>query len=226
MSTDTLLNQTPPVTSAPAPARDRGTGGLQTTAPIHKTGDTRLVNEVSALRDGTAFLHHDVERLHDGVRARLLDERTSAAALRDPRDLLRELSHRRGLSWATIARLTGVTPTAVRKWRRGDTIGSTSRRSLARAATFLQMLDEHSSPITEVGTWLEMPLSDQSTLTAVDVYSGGRVELLLDFAARRVSAHAVLDAFNPEWREQHAADGRFTVAVAEDGNLSIVEREG
>lgn len=222
---NTILNQTP----APSPAaraHDRGTSGLQTTTPIRETGDTRLVNEVSALRDGTTFLQHDVERLHDGVRARVLDERTSAAALRDPRDVLRELSRGHGLSWATIARLAGVTPTAVRKWRRGDTIGSVSRRSLARAATFLQMLDEHSSPITEIGTWLEMPLSDQSTLTAVDVYSGGRVELLLDFAARRLSSHAVLDAFDKDWREHHPADRRFAVVVADDDSLTVIEREG
>lgn len=225
MSIDSILNQAPAAPSASARARDRGTSGLETTTPIRETGDTRLVNQVSALRDGTTFLQHDVERLHDGVRARVLDERTSAAALRDPRELLRELSHGHGLSWATIARLAGVTPTAVRKWRRGETISSISRRSLARATTFLQMLDEHSSPITEVGTWLEMPLSDQSTLTAVDVYAGGRVELLLDFAARRLSAHAVLDDFEPDWCERHPADGRFAVEVAGDGDVSIVERE-
>lgn len=224
MSMDTILNQ-PPAPSAPARGRDRGTGGLETTTPIRETGDTRLVNDVSALRDGATFLQHDVERLHDDVRARALDERTSAAALRDPRELLRELSRGHGLSWTTIARLAGVSPTAVRKWRRGETIGPSSRRSLARAATFLQMLDEHSLPITEVGTWLEMPLSDESTLTAVDIYAGGRVELLLDFAARRLGAHAVLDAFDANWRERHLADMRFAVEVAEDGDVSIVERE-
>jgi hypothetical protein len=226
MSTDAILNQAPSAPPAPTRARDRGTGGLETTRPIRETGDTRLVNEVGALRDDTTFLQYTVERLHDDVRARALDERTSAAALRDPRDLLRELSHDHGLSWATIARLANVTPTAVRKWRRGDTIGSSSRRSLARATTFLQMLDEHSSPITEVGTWLEMPLSDQSTLTAIDVYVDGRVELLLDYVARPLSAHAVLNAFDPDWRERYPADGRVAVEVAEDGNLSIVEREG
>lgn len=226
MSTDTIHNQAPSAPSAPTRARDRGTGGLETTRPIRETGDTRLVNEVGALRDDTTFLQYNVERLHDDVRARALDERTSAAALRDPRELLRELSHAHGLSWATIARLTNVTPTAVRKWRRGDTIGSVSRRSLARAATFLQMLDEHSSPITEVGTWLEMPLSDQSTLTAVDIYVGGRIDLLLEFAASPLSAHAVLNAFDPDRRERYPADGRFAVEVADDGDLSIVEHEG
>lgn len=226
MSIDTIHNQVPSLPPAPTHARGRGTGGLETTTPIRETADTRLVNEVGALRDGTTFLQYSVERLHDDVRARALDERTSAAALRDPRELLRELSHSRGLSWATIARLANVTPTAVRKWRRGETIGSVSRRSLAGAATFLQMLDEHSSPITEVGTWLEMPLSDQSTLTAVDVYVGGRIDLLLDFAAGLLSAHAVLNAFDPEWRDGYRVDERFAVEVADDGDLSIVEREG
>jgi transcriptional regulator with XRE-family HTH domain len=226
MSTDAILNQAPSAPPAPTHARDRGTGGLETITPVRETGDTRLVNEVGALRDDATFLKYTVERLHDDVRARALDDRTSAAALRDPRDLLRELSREHGLSWATIARLANVTPTAVRKWRRGETIGSSSRRSLARATTFLRMLDEHSSPIIEVGTWLEMPLSDQSTLTAIDLYVGGRVELLLDYVARSLSAQTVLNAFDPDWRERYPADGRFAVEVAKDGNLSIVEREG
>jgi len=224
MSTDTF-NRAPTETSPPPSVRDRGTGGVPTTPPITETGDGRLLNQVSALRDGTTFLQHDVERLHDDVRAGELDERTSAAALRDPRELLRELSHQHGLSWATIARLAAVSPTAVRKWRRGETISSASRRSLARAVTFLQMLDEHASPIVDVGTWLEMPLSDQSTLTAVDVYVGGRIGPLLDLVAGRLTAHGVLDAYAPDWRVRYAPDGRFAVEAAEDGNLSLVERE-
>jgi len=51
-------------------------------------------------------------------------------------------------------------------------------------------------------------------------------ELLLDYVARPLSAHAVLNAFDPDWRERYHADGRFAVEVAEDGNLSIVERKG
>ncbi len=152
MSTD-IFNP-PARTDTPPRVRDRGTGGVQTTAPVIETGDARLLNRVSALRDGTTFLHHDVERLHDDVRDHELDERTSAVALRDPRELLRELSHRHGLSWTTIARLAGVSPTAVRKWRRGEAISSGSRRSLARAVAFLEMLNEHAAPIIDVGTWL------------------------------------------------------------------------
>lgn len=204
---------------------DRGTSGLQTTPTVPETGDARLLNHVGALRDGTAFLQTDVKRLHDDVRSRELDERTSAVALRDPRDLLRELSHQHALSWSTIARLTSVSPTAVRKWRRGEAIGSVSRRSLARAVTFLAMLAEHSSPIADVGTWLEMPLSDQATLTPVDVYTGGHIGLLFDHVAGHLAAHGVLDQHDPDWRTRYAVDDRFAVEQAGDGHLSIVEAD-
>jgi len=223
MSTESF--KTTPVNVAPQARTDHGTSGLRTTPAVPETGDDRLLNQVSALRDGATFLQKDVQRLHDDVRGRELDERTTAAALRDPRDLLRELSHRHGLSWATIARLSSVSPTAVRKWRRGEAIGSVSRRNLARAVTFLEMLGEHSSPIADVGTWLEMPLSDQTTLAPVDLYAGGRVELLFDHVAGHLTAHGMLDRYEPTWRTSHAPDERFTVEPAPDGNLSIIENE-
>jgi hypothetical protein len=209
---------------APAPPDTEGTGALTRVREVPETADDRLLNQVSALRDRTNDLHTDVSALHQDTRELELDERTTAAAMRDPRELLRELSHGYGLSWAAIARLALVSPTAVRKWRRGDAISPDKRRAIARGVTFLQMLGENFGPLKDIGSWLEMPLSDQATLTPLDLYIAGQVGILLDHVSGHLAAHAMLDAFAPDWRERYARDARFTVEDAGDGHLSIVER--
>lgn len=201
-----------------------GTGGFPPAAATPETADRRLLNEVSALRHRALDLNVGVKTLHQDVREIELDERTTAAAMRDPRELVRELSHRYGLSWATIARLARVSPTAVRKWRRGESMTPENRRGIARAVTFLEMLVENAGPLEDVGSWLEMPLSDSATLTPVDLYVANRIALLLDHAAGHMGAHAMLDAFEPDWRNRYGRDTAFQVVDAGDGDLSIIER--
>jgi|ERR1700691_2970909 len=201
-----------------------GTGGFLRTVVERETADDRLLNRVSALRDRTTDLDDDVRALHHQVRDFALDERTTAAALRDPRDLLRALSHEYGLSWSAIARLAGVSSTAVRKWRRGETISSENRRALARSVTFLEILGENAAPIVDIGSWLEMPLSDRATLTPLDLYVMGNVPLLIDHVAQRLPAHAMLDEADPDWREHYASDQAFAVADGGDGHLTIIEK--
>jgi uncharacterized protein (DUF2384 family) len=207
--------------SRPAPAHAAHDPGAEW-AP--KTADQRLLNRVSALRDVADDLTGDVAELHDAVRAKELDERTTAAALRSPRELLDELSSGFGLSWSSIAKLSGVSATAVRKWRRGETMSPESRRAVARAVTFVEMLVENAGPLQDVGSWLEVPLSDLTTLTPIDLYALGHVTSLLDLAGGRTGAHAVLDAFDPRWRERYAPDTTFEVVDGGDGHLSISER--
>ncbi|HEY5342866.1 MAG TPA: hypothetical protein VIJ66_04320 [Solirubrobacteraceae bacterium] len=218
----TILNA---ADAPPEPLLDtEATGTLPRPTIRPETADSRLLNRVSALRDRTRDLDDEVRVLHQDTRELELDERTTAAAMRDPYDLLRELSHRYGLSWAAIARLAAVSSTAVRKWRRGETISPDKRRAIARAVTFLQMLSDNAGPLEDVGSWLEMPLSDQATLTPLDLYALGNVALLLDHVAGHLGAHAMLDAFDDRWRERYARDQTFVVEDAGDGHLSIVER--
>lgn len=210
--------------TAPLNPGTEGTGGFRRTVVERETADNRLLNRVSALRDRTTDLDDDVRALHHQVRDFALDERTTAAALRDPRDLLKALSHEYGLSWSAIARLTGVSPTAVRKWRRGETIAPDNRRALARSVTFLEIIGENAAPIVDIGSWLEMPLSDRATLTPLDLYAMGKMPLLIDHVAERLPAHAMLDEADPDWREHYASDGAFTVVDGGDGHLTIIEK--
>jgi DNA-binding transcriptional regulator YiaG len=206
------------------------TGGLKTQPARPGTGGGAILNTVATLRDRARFLSDDVgalreeiDNLHCDVRGEALDERTSAIALGDPHDLIATLAQEFGLSWATIARLLRVSPTAVRKWRRGEPIAPENRRGLARAVAFLRMVEQGSSPLQDPASWLEMPLSDEATLTPVDLYLRGATDPLLDHAAGRLSSTVLLDRAVPDWRETHSTDGRFKVETAADGMPVIVE---
>ena len=187
-----------------------------------QTAGSRL-NDWSALRDRTSDLHAEVADGHQAARQQELNQRILAVALRDPHDLVSELGDR-GLSWATIARLVGVSSTAVRKWRRGDTITGENRRRLAGVVAFLDLIKAALSPLEDPCSWLEVPLADGTTLTAADIYAAGGADILLDWAGGRLTAEEMLDAFDCDWRSRYATDDRFELAIADDGQPMIVEK--
>jgi transcriptional regulator with XRE-family HTH domain len=187
-----------------------------------QTGGSPL-NDWSALRDRATDLHAVVADGHHAARHEELNQRTLAIALQDPHDLVTELADR-GLSWATIARLVGVSSTAVRKWRRGEPISGESRRKLASAVAFLDLIASALSPLEDACSWLEMPLADGATVTAADIYAGGGADILLDWAGGRLSPDEMLDAFDRDWRSHFAADDRFRIDVDDDGIPMIAER--
>ena len=187
-----------------------------------ETGGPRL-NDWSALRDRASDLHAEVADGHQAARQQALNQRTLAVALRDPHDLVSELGDR-GLSWSTVARLTGVTSTAVRKWRRGEAITGENRRKLAAVVAFLDLITAALSPLADASSWLEMPLADGVTLSAADIYAAGGANILLDWASGRQGAEEMLDTFDRDWRSHYAADEHFEIAVADDGQPMIVEK--
>lgn len=181
-----------------------------------------LTHRAALLRDRAEAVNADAMSLHQEAQTRLLDERAALVGLQEPKESLDYMSEEVGLSWATIGRMVGVTDAAVRKWRRGESIGPENRRRLARAAAFLELLSAF--PVGERATWMEMRLSEEATLTPVDLYVEGRVDLLFDFVSRRQSAHQILDAFDTSWRSTYPPDSRFIVTRAADGDTAIVER--
>jgi hypothetical protein len=187
------------------------------------TGGSRL-NEWSALRDRSVEVQGDVADGHQRARTQELNKRTLAIALRDPRDLLDELANVRGLSWAAIARLVGVTDTAVRKWRKGIPMTGENRRRLAGVIAFLDLVGEALNPLHDASSWLEIPLADETTLTPVDLYGHGNANLLLDWASGRLDPTAMLDEFDPEWRARYSPSSRFTLEIDDDGMPVITER--
>jgi hypothetical protein len=152
-----------------------------------------------------------------------LNQRTLAVALRDPHDLVSDLGER-GLSWTTIARLVGVTSTAVRKWRRGEAITGENRRRLAGVVAFLDLVKATLSPLEDASSWMEMPLTDGVTVSAVEIYAAGGANILLDWASGRHSAEEMLSTFDNDWRARYAADERFQITIADDGQPVVVEK--
>lgn len=208
-----------PFTSGVATASDTTT--LIPTAPPTTTYAS-LVLDVAYLRDRVQQTQAQAIALHQTSLLGLLDERAALVGVQEGSDLLSVLASE-GLSWATIARLLTVSDTAVRKWRRGENIAPDSRRRLARVVAFLEILRQ-SYPISELASWLEMRISEDSTVTPVDVYAAGRPDLLFEFVSRRIGPHRILDAFDPDWRTTRSVDTSFDVVTAPDGEIAVSQR--
>lgn len=190
--------------------------GPQTASP--------LVREYGLLRDSVSVLRSDVEELeadleqeHHEQLTNDLRQRAKVKEKKSSADLLEELATDRGLSWTAIARAAGVSVAAVRKWRHAGATSPEKRAALAEFASFLDILEE--SQVNEPGSWLELPVSSQATVTHMDVYSAGRADLLLDLPSQRKNEQQVLDAFDPDWRQRYGRD--FEVFTGPDGLASI-----
>jgi hypothetical protein len=167
------------------------------------------------------------ETLHHALTALTMDlERESLG------ELLDELSGTFGFSWSTLARCLRVTPTAVRKWRRGDEPSAENKQRAAYTLAFARKLQEIDVRLLDVGYWLEAPMSAETTLTRADLYRSGAAVDLLRMARSSVRVgpdnlrpDQVLDAHVPDWRRTHARDDRFAVQWDDDGMPSIVVDE-
>lgn len=176
-------------------------------------------------RDQAATLASSVEGLHDRVQAFDLDDRATALQQNDPADLLASVGEDRGMPWSLVAYLVGVSPTAVRKWRRGGALMPESRARLARLVAFCQIVTEVDPLIDNVSLWLQSPLvAGATTLTPADFFaSGGEADVaLLNRAAKRITAEELLGMLKPDWRTTTRPDDHHRVVVAPDGVPSIV----
>jgi transcriptional regulator with XRE-family HTH domain len=202
---------------APADVVESTTG-----APVAE-GTSRAIRIHSArLRDEVQLLAVDASDFHHKAQRYDLQSRTQSKARKSIGSLLEELAVERGLSWSDIASLVGVSVAAIRKWRRGGPVTGDNRRAVARLAAFLDLLEE--LPVEDPGGWMEVPLVEGYSLTAMDVYrhDGGDVALL-DYASQRVSVEQVLDQLRPGWRESDRSS--FEVVPAADGELALRRRQ-
>lgn len=150
-----------------------------------------------------------------------LGARTDAKVLSGIAVLLDELAVERGLTWSDIARLCSVSVSAVRKWRSGESPAPERRRSLARLAAFLDLL-EQAGPVDDPAGWLFMRLADDYTTTAADLYIAGKVEDLLEHAQGLLALHEMLDRWDPEWRTATRSD--WAVTTNTDGDRVLTRR--
>ena len=197
-------------------------------APTTRTAQTvepaRLVADTAELRDDlhstttrVKRLHHDAEELHLAEATRQLE----AAA---PVDLLDALADELLFPWSMLARVVGVSPTAVRKWRRGEAVTPGHHHRLAEFLTFCRTLQHRDPRIDDVPRWLEMPVDARSEVSRLDLFLAGTRAGLLDLASARRTGEDILDEEAEGWRERAATTRRFAVLVHEDGTTSLVPR--
>lgn len=203
----------------------------RTIRPLPELDETRapqvlplfeLRAQTADLRDEADRLSANAQALHSEVQGADLEHRAIQMAQSEPSDLLDTVSRRLGISWNVLARLVGVSPTAVRKWRRGQPMLPGNRSRVALVVAFSDALQEVNPRVTDPSLWLETPLHSAATLTGVDLLAAGHADALLDIAAERTSPDVALTAFDPAWREKYPTDQRFRVAVAADGHPSVI----
>ena len=156
---------------------------------------------------------------------RRLDRAKAVDTPRSPREVVINLTEIFGLNQLATARAVGVTPTAVRKWRRGEQARPESRDRLALLTALLRLLRDDSRQ-AEPAAWIEVPVSSESTLTPLDLFSGGRADLVVLLASGSEDPQDVLEAFDPDWRVNSAPDREYEVVVQPDGERSVIPRPG
>ena len=153
-----------------------------------------------------------------------LDRQRVKYSLEAPAEILTRLVADIGVSQLMIATALGVSPTAVRKWQRGDPLRPEQRDRLSQFAALLAAIGE--TGVHDPPGWLELPISTDSTLTPLDLFEGGRPELVVLFASELADPQETLDAFAPDWRDGYPPDRDLEVVQLQDGSRSAVARKG
>lgn len=188
---------------------------------VSQTDVATLNRDVAHLRDRASVLHANTRSLHGRTQQRELDELATQRMQEASPSLLDELSMDRGLAWAHIARLVGVSVPALRKWRLGHPPAAENRRRIAELCAFMALLERF--PVEEPAGWLEARVTSISTLTGLDLYltEGGPVALL-EYAGHRCSLNDLLDTQVPDWQTRFASDSKLRIVNTEDGGRSLV----
>jgi hypothetical protein len=210
------MSSIPPSQSIRAPQIDSTRSEQIQTAP--------LLARTAELRDQYASGADQARELHGDVQQLELDQITLALEHEDTPTLLERLAEAHGFAWATAARCLSVSPTALRKWRKGEEATPANHSKVARLLAFAELLQRLQPRIDDAAYWLEAPVVDESTLTRVDLYRRGTFAGLLDMASERQRPVDLLDETVPDWRRDYARDDRFDVTWHEDGSPSITLR--
>lgn len=181
-----------------------------------------LVNQAWVLRADSTDLHDQVVNGHAHLLGETLEQRAQDRAKGGGLPLLDELADN-GFAWVDIARLVGVSVPAVRKWRNGGTISGERLADLARVVVLVDWLrDEHH--VTDVASWLEVPIALGAPVTRMNVLQSGARDLLIrSMVGDGLAPTDMLDEFEPGWRTTYDSD--FEVFEAADGQRSIRSKQ-
>lgn len=203
---------------------NQGTAGVLSGAADIVAGSvgspTRALSlKVDYLRSRIDIQAGEVHVLHGEARSIDLRQRSLAKSRKSVAELLEELSLERGMSWTDIAEMTGVSVSAVRKWRQGGDANGDRRARLAELAAFLDVLEDKGI-VSEPAQWMEMPLPLDAgyIIRPLDLYADGFRDELIDLAEQRRTMEHILDDVRPGWRDQRSA---FEVFTDGDGDRAL-----
>jgi hypothetical protein len=191
-------------------------GQLCSTTRLHGQDAEAATRRIQEATRQIGDVHHRMQADQLNLRAREIAKRPAA-------DMLNELASR-GFAWRDIARLLKVSVPAVRRWRQGESLTGPRLLAAARLVALVEtMRVDHL--VSDVASWMEMPLKPDVPVTGIDLAVDGRYEELLDLAAEHVTPEEILDSWQPGWRSRYRSD--FEVFEAPDGDLGIrLTREG
>ena len=199
--------------------------GTLTTSPEQVTR-TRTIDEVVAeaghlrsrgrlLGEGVADTDREVSELYRQALIEQLDAKARVIAKRSVVEMLNELADT-GFAWRDIAALAGVSVPAVRRWRQGEAPTGANRLAVARIVALMETLrDDHL--VSDVASWMEVPLVADAPVTAIDLAVAGRLQEVVEIAAGHSTGEDVLDRSQPGWRERYRSESE--VFLAPDGEL-------
>ncbi len=186
-----------------------------------KTVATVVTEDIGYIRQQPRNLHEATDELHQQSQYVEWNARTNKRGRASTQEMLDELADL-GFAWRDVAKLVGVSVAAIQKWRRGEGTTGENRQKIASLLAACDLIYEHYG-IQEVTSWFEMPLQLGVPVTPVDLWAGGRWDLVLDFASGHVDSEQILTAWDPQWRDRYRSD--FDVFRAADGQLSIRPKE-
>ena len=180
-----------------------------------------LVEGAGFLKNQTMIASYESKNFHQttknfhGKTLLLLNKVATKLAKISLIDLLEQLRGL-GFSWQGIARLTGVSVPALRKWRHGNPATGHNRHRVAMVVAFCQIAKDRYL-IDDVAGWLETPIHRKAPITGLDLIAEERYDLALDMASNIMQddPERILDRVEPDWREKYRS--RVKVFSAPDG---------
>ena len=147
----------------------------------------------------------------DLARIRVLAAQRIGAGLHALVDELSDL----GFSWRDVARIAGVAPPVLRRWRQGEPATSGNGERLAMLVALCEVAGRDLR-IDDAAGRLEAPLSPAAPVTGIDLVASDRFDLVQRFlAGDGEAAEVILDEFDRNWRARYTSD--VEVFVGPDG---------
>jgi len=176
-----------------------------------------LTEQAGHLRNVNAVLASDLGDVHHRAFRVQLETHTAKVAKRAPTELLGEINDL-GFGWRDIARMIGVSVPALRRWRQGESPTGEHRRRIAELAAFLHILTEDHL-VSDVASWMEIPITRDAPITAIDLYAQGQLFEIFQLASERITPEEALDSAEPGWRDHYRSE--YEVFRAGDGQPAI-----